>query len=146
MPPPVIGAIMFVVVTQSSRVAANRARSLRLGPYQPSGGLLPSRISVPAGVLAGFCPASDTRHTHARVHAHGLALTHLVSTKSTASLGLGVRGEGRGGGGGGCLVCLWGVFCPAQGPDYLMLRQAWGVPILIGRFFRCCLLPSRICH
>lgn len=37
MPQPVIGAIMFVVVTQRSRVAANRARSLRLGPYQPSG-------------------------------------------------------------------------------------------------------------
>lgn len=106
-------------------------------PYPPAVGLLLSQIPVPAGVPVGFCPATDTRRTHARANAHGLALIHVVSTTDKDCLGSGYKeGGGQNQKGGPS----------SNGPDYLLLRQAWGVPILIGRFFRCCLLPSRICH
>lgn len=71
MPQPVIGAIMFVVVTQSSRVAANRARSLRLGPICAlSAGLLcpPTFLCRPVCLVAfARHPTHDTR-THAFTH------------------------------------------------------------------------------
>lgn len=97
---PVIGAIMFVVVTQRSRVAANRLRSS--APEPISGPLLALLLSQISGAgrcacCSGFCPATDTRHTHARANAHGLALIHVVSTTDQSLLGVRVQGGMEGG-------------------------------------------------
>lgn len=112
---PVIGAIMFVVVTQRQQGGPPIA-SASSAPEQPISAHLP--ICPPAGLLACWpllsqtqtfcagrcaCSASDTLHTrtHARA-AHGLALIQpgLYQTKEqdTASMGLEAREARRGGG------------------------------------------------
>lgn len=86
---PVIGAIMFVVVTQGTQ---GGRQSLPQHAPEPISALRWS-AALPH-FCAGRCACwllPGIRHTHARAHAHGLALIHRVSTKDTASLGLGLR-------------------------------------------------------
>lgn len=74
-------------------MAANRARSLHLSLYS-----IRPLSAGPAAIphfYAGRCACwllPGIRHTHARAHAHGLALIHLASTTGRASLGIGGPG------------------------------------------------------
>lgn len=128
-------------------MAANRARSLHLSLYKYpllSAGPPPlPHFSVPAGVLAGSCPASDTR-THVRVHAHGLALIHLVSTMGTASLGTGDEGRGTPPGGGACvLTCGVSVFVQPR-PRLFDVETGLGSPDIDRSVFP--VLPASVPH
>lgn len=154
MPQPVIGAITFVVVTQGEQGGRQSRPQLAPEPIQVSASLslslwsaaLPT-FSVPAGVLAGSCPASDTR-THVRVHAHGLALIHLVSTMGTAPLETGNWGardeeEGVGRGGGMC-AHLWGECLSSPGHRLFDVETGLGSPDIDRSVFP--VLPASVPH
>lgn len=133
---------MFVVVTQRSRVAANRARSSRLGPYQPSrwSAALPHFC---AGRCACWLLPGIRHTTHARTRSRTRLSTYPSCLYQEHSF-LGIGGEGRGGGGEGCLVCLWGGVLSSPRPRLFDVETGLGSPDIDRSVFP--VLPASVPH